>query len=136
MEIAELLEKSRDQMSAKLVFGEPVEREGVVMVPAARVRGGAGGGASNEPQAGTGGGFGVTATPAGAFVFGNGKVRWRPAVNPNAIILGGQIVAATAVLVIGSIVRQRAAMRRSLLSGRGLERWLRRRARVMKRRHP
>lgn len=134
MDFAELVDRSREQLSARMVFGEPVEREGIVMVPAARVRGGGGGGASGEPGE-TGGGFGMTATPAGAFIFGQGKVRWRPAVNPNQIILGGQIVAATALLVFGSILRQRAIVRRGLF-GRGTVRyWLRHRARAKKLRH-
>ena len=134
MDFAELVDRSREQLSARMVFGEPVEREGIVMVPAARVRGGGGGGAGGEPGE-TGGGFGVTATPAGAFIFGDGKVRWRPAVNPNQIVLGGQLVAATALLVFGSILRERARVRRGLFGRGGIGHWLRHRARAMKHRH-
>jgi hypothetical protein len=41
--------------------------------------------------------------PAGVFVIHNGEVKWRPAVNVNRAILGGQMVGATALLVLGAV---------------------------------
>jgi hypothetical protein len=43
--------------------------------------------------------------PAGVFVVRDREVRWRPAVNVNRAILGGQMVGATALLVIGAVAR-------------------------------
>ena len=71
-------------MTAKRVFAKPVEADGVTVIPAARVMGGAGGGngeaASGRGQ-GEGAGFGVMARPVGAFVIKDGTVRWKPAID-------------------------------------------------------
>ena len=83
------------------------------MIPAARVQGGAGGGTGEGPEgpgrpwAGTG--FGINAKPAGAFVVKGDDVSWRPAVDVNKVILGGQIVAILALLVARSIAKSRAS---------------------------
>jgi len=67
---------------------------------------GAGGGDSQENG---GVGFGLTAKPAGAYVVREGgKVSWEPAVDPNRIVLGMQIVAIVALLVLRSILRKRS----------------------------
>jgi len=47
--------------------------------------------------------LGLRAVPAGVFVIRNGEVKWRPAVNVNRAILGGQMVGATALLVLGTV---------------------------------
>jgi hypothetical protein len=41
------------------------------------------------------------------FVLRNGRVSWRPAVDINRVILGGQIVAIVALLVIRGLARAR-----------------------------
>jgi uncharacterized spore protein YtfJ len=69
MEVAEIIEKARDTLTVKRVFGDAYEKDGVTVIPAASVRGGAGGGSGEGPEGtgrGGGGGFGVTARPAGA----------------------------------------------------------------------
>ena len=94
------------------VFGEPVVQNGVTVIPAARIGGGGGGGGKQEgdqPGQGSGGGFGLGATPAGVFVIKDGDVRWRPAIDINKIIIGGQTVAVVALLIARSIVRMRSA---------------------------
>jgi hypothetical protein len=50
----------------------------------------------------------MTARPVGAFVIRGDEMIWRPAVDVNRIILGGQIVAIAALLTIRSIVKARA----------------------------
>lgn len=42
--VLEAVERGRDAITAQRVFGDPVERDGVVVIPAAAVRGGGGGG--------------------------------------------------------------------------------------------
>jgi uncharacterized spore protein YtfJ len=84
MKIADLLEQARDAMSVRRVFGKPVEADGVIVIPAARVVGGAGGGNGEGPDGrgqGEGAGFGMIARPVGAFVIKDGTVRWKPAVD-------------------------------------------------------
>jgi uncharacterized spore protein YtfJ len=95
-----------DAMAIRHVFGEPIERDGVTYLPAAKVRGGGGGGGDTEGNGGAG--FGVASKPAGVFVIRNGDAEWRPALDVNRIVLGGQLVAIVALLVLRSILRRRA----------------------------
>jgi uncharacterized spore protein YtfJ len=82
--VDEMLEGARDAMSVKRVFGDPIEREGVTLVPVAKVRGGGGGGGDAENNGG--GGFGLTARPVGAYVIKDGEVTWKPAVDASRVI--------------------------------------------------
>ncbi len=81
-----------DRASVSTVFGEPVERDGVTVIPAATLFGGGGGGSGRNPatgERGDGGGFGVLARPAGAYVIKDGEVSWQPAVDVNRIVALG-----------------------------------------------
>ena len=115
MEVQEVLAQARDSMTVKRVFGEPYEKDGVTVIPAARVQGGAGAGGGEDPQGqgkGSGSGFGVTARPVGAYVLREGELSWRPAVDVNRIILGGQAVVIVALLTIRAIIEARARAKR------------------------
>ena len=103
----------RDALSAQRVFGEPVERDGVTVIPAATVIGGGGGGGGaggrdgngdgqmareGDGQAagqgsGAGMGFGLVAWASGAFEIREGRVTWRPAVDLTRILLAAVGVA-------------------------------------------
>jgi len=102
----ELVEGVRDVASVKRVYGEPYEAGGVTVIPAASVRGGGGGGAgqSGGKESGKGGGFGAVARPSGAWIIDQGNVTWKPVVDVNRIVLGGQVVALVAVLVAGRVL--------------------------------
>lgn len=111
VDVRETIEQAKDVVTVRRVFGEPLDKDGVTVIPAARVQGAAGGGSGEGPNgqgAGTGGGFGVNARPAGAFVIKGEDVRWQPAVDVNKIILGAQVIAAAALLLAISVVRARA----------------------------
>jgi uncharacterized spore protein YtfJ len=84
----------QERFTPRLVYGDMVEQDGLIVIPAIRVMGGGGGGVGTDPEhrEGEGAGFGLRAKPAGAWVFKNGSVRWKPAIDVNAIILGGQLV--------------------------------------------
>ncbi len=84
MNVDEMLGGLRDSLRAQMVFGEPIERDGTTVIPAANVRGGGGGGGDSEHNGG--GGFGVKARPAGAYVIRGGDVEWRPAVDVDGIV--------------------------------------------------
>jgi uncharacterized spore protein YtfJ len=115
MEIQELISSARDAVSVKRVYGDPYEKEGVTVIPAAAVRGGGGaGGDHGGDDAGKGGGFGVMARPSGAWILEGDTVTWKPAIDVNRIILGGQLVALTAILVAGRIVLTRGERRSPL----------------------
>jgi uncharacterized spore protein YtfJ len=111
MEVQDVLAQARDTITVKRVFGEPYEKDGVTIIPAARVQGGAGAGGGEDPQGqgkGSGSGFGVSARPVGAFIIRQGELSWRPAVDVNRAILGGQVVAIVALLTIRAIIKARA----------------------------
>jgi hypothetical protein len=88
----------REALSARQVFEEPVEHDGVTMVPAATVIGGGGGGGGSqasgehdasvgESASGAGMGFGLVAWASGAFEIRDGRVTWRPAVDVTRVLL-------------------------------------------------
>ncbi|HSP34587.1 MAG TPA: spore germination protein GerW family protein [Thermoanaerobaculia bacterium] len=64
--------------NAKQVFGDPVERDGITVIPVARLQWGFGGGSlgQNILERGGGGG-GVLATPAGFIEIRDGKAEFR-----------------------------------------------------------
>jgi uncharacterized spore protein YtfJ len=108
MDVKETIEAARDSLTVRRVYGEPYERNGVTVIPAASVQGGGGGGSGDEPDGKTGGGgFGLRARPVGAYVIRGEQVRWEPAFDLNRAILGGQMVALVALLVLRSIQRRR-----------------------------
>ncbi|MFJ1758751.1 hypothetical protein ACIOD2_00445 [Amycolatopsis sp. NPDC088138] len=104
MDLAHLASAARDVFSAKLVYGEPVERDGVVVIPAAAVFGGGGGGDTDALPLREGAGFGVLARPAGAFVVRNGTAKWVPAVDLTRLGLA----AAVTVVAVARVVAKRA----------------------------
>ena len=115
MDVQDVIAQARDTLTVKRVFGEPYEKDGVTVIPAARVQGGAGGGSGEDPNSqgrGSGSGFGVTARPVGAFIIRDGDLNWRPAVDVNRIILGGQVVVVVALLTIRAIIRSRSRAKR------------------------
>jgi uncharacterized spore protein YtfJ len=114
MEVQEVIAGARDAISVKRVFGEPYEKNGVTVIPAARVQGGGGGGGGEGPAGegkGSGSGFGMTARPVGAFVIRGDELTWRPAIDVNRIVLGSQVVGIVALLTIRAIVKARARAR-------------------------
>jgi uncharacterized spore protein YtfJ len=109
MNVQDVIARAGEDLSVKRVFGEPYEKNGVTVIPAAKVQGGAGGGVAPEEEGkGSGGGFGVTGRPVGAFLIRGDKLTWQPAIDVNRIALGGQVVGVVALLVLRSIVRARS----------------------------
>ncbi len=111
MDVSEVMAHARDAMTVRRVFGEPYEKDGVTVIPVARVMGGAGGGGGEggegtDRPSGSGAGYGLVATPAGVYVIRGEEVRWHPALDVNRLILGAQIVAVIALLVVRSIARR------------------------------
>ena len=95
MNVDELLSGARDAISVRRVFGDPIEHDGVMVVPVARVGGGGGGGSDAEHNGG--GGFGLGARPVGVYVIKDGQVSWRPAIDPVRVAF--LVVAALALLL-------------------------------------
>ena len=85
MDLDTLLQGHRDAINARRIYGDPIERDGVTVVPAASVFGGTGGGGDADGEGGAG--FGLAGRPAGAWVIRDGEVEWMLAVDVNRIAL-------------------------------------------------
>jgi uncharacterized spore protein YtfJ len=79
MALRELAGGVTDAATVKRVFGQPIEKDGIAVIPVAAVRGGFGGGESDlrdkpegaepRPGRGWGGGGAFSAVPAGVYVI-------------------------------------------------------------------
>lgn len=110
--VKELVKGHRDAITVKRFFGDAYERNGIAVIPAARVIGGGGGGAGESPGGegrGSGTGFGLAGKPVGAFVIQGDDVTWRPAIDFNRIIAG-------AFLLVSLVLLTGRRRRRVLLS--------------------
>ena len=130
--LGRLAEKIGAQANVKAVFGEPIERDGLVVVPVAKVRWGFGGGAGSNPVAaamatagatgepelegaapasgtGQGGGGGVTADPIGWLEIGPDGAEFKPIVSamPSpAFMLASTFGAAMLVRALARLLRR------------------------------
>lgn len=105
MKIDEFMSSAHDTLTARRVYGDPYEKDGITLIPAASVRGGGGGGTGEEigKASGGGGGFGMTARPVGAYRIKDGEVGWIPALDLTRVIVWGEAVAIVALLVLRSV---------------------------------
>ena len=95
--------------AASAVFGTPVERDGVTVIPVARLRwgfgGGSGRGRNEKAQDGWGGAGGVQAAPLGFIEMTDGGAQYRRVHDPlrlaiAALLLPLSFAAATAVMIV------------------------------------
>ena len=93
-----------ENFTAKRVYSEPCQSGDITVIPAAEVRGGGGLGGRED---GGGGGMSLRARPVGAYVIKGNVVKWKPALDLSRVIFGGQMVAVTALLVLGWIWSRR-----------------------------
>ena len=104
MDVQEMVAEMQDAATVERVYGEPYEKDGVSVIPAARVsaRGGSGAARGGEHS---GGGFRVDAEPVGAYVIRDGEVEWQPVFDLGAVIRRGQLVGMAALLVLWAVIR-------------------------------
>ena len=94
-----LAERIGARLGAATVFGAPVERDGVTVVPVAVARFGIGAGSGADAakgQEGEGGGGGGTVAPAGYIELKEGRSRFVPVGHPArmfSLVLGAVIAA-------------------------------------------
>ncbi|HEX6483062.1 MAG TPA: spore germination protein GerW family protein [Ktedonobacteraceae bacterium] len=90
----------------KTIFGDPVEKDGVTVIPVARARWGVGGGSNaggntRENQTGestgTGSGGGVTVFPTGYVEVRDGRARFHPIYDPANV---AQIIVASGIVAV------------------------------------
>lgn len=120
MNMEDVIVEAEHAMSAKTVFGDLIDKNGVSVLPVAKVMGGGGGGEGEQEDhaEGKGAGFGIRAKATGVYVIDGHNVDWMPAFDWNRIILGGQAVAVAALLTIRSIVKIHARTTRKQI-GKG-----------------
>ncbi len=90
-----LVERMQERFSAQIVYGDPIEKDGTVLLPAAWVAGGGGGGSDRREGSdsqGEGGGFGLFARPSGSWVVTSEGAQWIPAIDLTAIVLAGTVL--------------------------------------------
>jgi len=98
-EVLESIKGTHETLSVRRAYGDPIELEGVTVIPVARVAGGGGGGAGggedeNEARGGGfGTGFGLQVSPIGVYEVRGSSVEWKPTVDLNRLLRGGQVLA-------------------------------------------
>ncbi len=104
MNVEDMVSRSQDTAAVGRVYGEPHEKDGTTVIPAARVsaRGGSGAARGGEHS---GGGFRADAEPVGAFVIREGEVEWKPVFDLSSIVRRGQLVGVIALLVLLAVIR-------------------------------
>jgi uncharacterized spore protein YtfJ len=92
--LTKLIDRITLGTSAKMIYGDPVERDGVTVIPVGKVRWGLGGGEGGdvEGNGGSGGGGGITVSPIGFIEIKSGLARFRPIFDPALIV---QIITAS-----------------------------------------
>jgi uncharacterized spore protein YtfJ len=104
--VSAIAERIGSSAGVKAVFGEPVESEGVTVIPVAKVRWGAGGGGGGEgADEGFGGGGGAAAAPHGFIELRGGEARYRRVRRPMRTLLlalGAALLCAAA----GALIQQ------------------------------
>ena len=87
--LSTLAERIGARLGAATVFGAPVERNGVTVVPVAVARFGIGAGSGTDPskgQEGEGGGGGGAVAPTGYIELKDGRSRFVPVVHPTRML--------------------------------------------------
>ena len=105
-----LADRLGSSFRASSVFGKPIERKGVTVIPVARARWAFGGGSGSDPAGGThgGGGGGMgTVRPVGYIEVRKDKVVFKPIRDWRMIG-----VAAAGVLAVTGLLAGRALRRR------------------------
>jgi uncharacterized spore protein YtfJ len=100
--VARLGRRTARAGGARAVYGKPVERDGVTVIPVAAAVWGFGGGSGGRPggerSAGAGGGGGGMAYPIGYIRIADGRASYRPIVGVVPILaLGGAVALVVAV---------------------------------------
>jgi uncharacterized spore protein YtfJ len=112
--LARLAERVGARFDASNVFGAPVERDGVTVIPVAAIRFGLGAGGGSDPRKGEdgeGGGAAGTASAAGYIELKNGRSRFVAVVHPARLLLQVGLMALTG-LAVGLIVEERSRLTR------------------------
>ena len=87
--VERLAEKLGMAANSATIYGEPVEREGVTVIPVSKASYGFGGGEGNGTEgkgAGSGGGGGLALTPVGYIEIKDGATKFRSIRDPQTAV--------------------------------------------------
>lgn len=111
MDAQTLLSRIGETLSVRRAFGDPIEQNGIIVIPVAFVAGGGGGGEGPvappagsqkgaddvqssadsaedaSPKMGSGGGLGGVIVPLGVYVVKGDDVKWKPVMQPMLVTL-------------------------------------------------
>jgi uncharacterized spore protein YtfJ len=86
--VQDLADRIGARVGAHAVFGEPVEREGVTVIPVARAAWGFGGGSGQGDEGeGSGGGGGASASAVGYLEIKDGETSFRPIIDTRPFVI-------------------------------------------------
>jgi len=106
--IERIAESVQMHANAKQVYGEPIERGGMTLIPVARVQWGFGAGTLGRGTRGGGGGGGVRAYPSGFIELHDGHAAFRAIhdAHSTALLGGVALGGLVAGLVLGRLLRR------------------------------
>lgn len=85
--VERVAEKMGLHASAKAVYADPVQHDGVTVIPVAKLRWGFGGGSGRKQgKRGKGGGGGMQAAPLGYIEIKDGQTQFKPIRDPMALV--------------------------------------------------
>lgn len=123
MDIAEapfverMVQKLGQKAGPSIVFGDPIERGPITVIPVARVRYGVGGGGGHKAErggsGGEGGGAGMEGIPIGYIEISNGRAVFRPIIDANVLIRAAAIALVVGLWMAGRVSRTAIRHRRS-----------------------
>ncbi len=96
--VERLAERVGASFGAATLFGEPVERGEVTVIPVSRAAFGFGGGSEPEQVGGVGGGGGGSAWPVGYIELRGSETRFRPIIDPRPLVLAAAFGLATGLV--------------------------------------
>ena len=115
-DVFDSIKGTRDSLSVSRAYGEAYELDGVTVIPVARVSGGAGGGGGEgsddeKSGGGFGTGFGLHVNPVGVYEVRDGRVVWKPSVDANRLLRGGQVLGGIIAVCITLVLLARSRSR-------------------------
>jgi uncharacterized spore protein YtfJ len=111
--INNVADKIKDSANVRVVFGEPIDTQGVTIIPVATVKLAGGGGGGNKlaessdgsvsPDKGMGMGVRLTTTPVGYIEVRDGEATMIDIVDKNKLAVGGLIIGGLVVLTFAKL---------------------------------
>lgn len=115
-DVFESIKGTHDSLSVSRAYGDPYELDGATVIPVAHVSGGAGGGGGEgiddeKSGGGFGTGFGLHVNPVGVYEVRDGHVVWKPSVDTNRLLRGGQVLGGIIAVCITLVLLARSRSR-------------------------